>query len=112
VGEQQNADDYNTNTYPQVLKTLDKVIDGTPQIQTFETVIATSVRQPNRRASDAELGWAMCSPLLLKPEFARPTETVDIVLMIQRLRMDGVSSFWSKKSLSRVSERLIQAALS
>ena len=36
-----NADDYNTNTYPEVLKTLAKVIDGTPRIQTFETVIST-----------------------------------------------------------------------
>ena len=37
-----NADDYNTNTYPQVLKTLANVIDGTPRVQTFETVISTS----------------------------------------------------------------------
>jgi len=36
-----NADDYNTNTYPEVMKTLAKVIDGTPRVQTFETVIST-----------------------------------------------------------------------
>ena len=36
-----NAEDYNTNTYPEVLKTLAKVIDGTPRVQTFETVIST-----------------------------------------------------------------------
>ena len=36
-----NADDYNTNTYPEVLKTLAKVIDGTPRVQMFETVIST-----------------------------------------------------------------------
>ena len=36
-----NADDYNARTYPQVLKTLDKVIDGTPQVHTYETVIST-----------------------------------------------------------------------
>jgi len=36
-----NADDYNTNTYPEVLKTLAKVIDGTPRVQTYETVIST-----------------------------------------------------------------------
>jgi len=36
-----NADDYNTNTYPEVLRTLAKVIDGSPRIQTFETVIST-----------------------------------------------------------------------
>ena len=36
-----NADDYNARTYPQVLKTLDKVIDGTPHVHTYETVIST-----------------------------------------------------------------------
>ena len=36
-----NADDYNTNTYPEVLKTLAKVVDGTPRVQTFEEVIST-----------------------------------------------------------------------
>ena len=36
-----DADLYNTNTYPQVLKTLSNVIDGTPKLNTFETVITT-----------------------------------------------------------------------
>ena len=36
-----NADEYNTNTYPQVLKTLANVIDGTPKVNTFETVMTT-----------------------------------------------------------------------
>ena len=36
-----NADDYNTHAYPEVLKTLAKVIDGTPRVQTFETVVST-----------------------------------------------------------------------
>jgi hypothetical protein len=36
-----NADDYNTNTYPEVLKTLAKAIDGAPRVHTFETVIST-----------------------------------------------------------------------
>lgn len=36
-----NADDYNTNAYPEVFKTLAKFIDGTPQVQTFEMVITT-----------------------------------------------------------------------
>jgi hypothetical protein len=36
-----NADDYNTRIYPEVLKTLGSVIDGTPRIQTFETVVST-----------------------------------------------------------------------
>jgi hypothetical protein len=36
-----NAESYNTNTYPEVLKTLAKVIDGTPKVQTFEAVTTT-----------------------------------------------------------------------
>jgi len=36
-----NADAYNTNTYPEVLRTLAKMIDGTPKVQTFETVTST-----------------------------------------------------------------------
>ena len=36
-----NADDYNTRVYPEVLKLLAKTIDGTPRVQTFETVIST-----------------------------------------------------------------------
>jgi heme-degrading monooxygenase HmoA len=33
-----DADNYNTNTYPQVLKTFEKIIEGTPRVHTFETV--------------------------------------------------------------------------
>src|ERR1022692_5208805 len=36
-----NADAYNTNTYPQVLKTLARMIEGTPKVQTFEAVTST-----------------------------------------------------------------------
>ena len=36
-----NADDYNTNAYPEVLKTLAKVIDGTPLVHTYDTVVST-----------------------------------------------------------------------
>jgi hypothetical protein len=36
-----NAEAYNTNTYPQVLKTLARMIDGTPKVQTFEAVAST-----------------------------------------------------------------------
>ena len=36
-----NAEAYNTNTYPAVLKTLARMIDGTPNVQTFETVTST-----------------------------------------------------------------------
>ena len=33
-----NAEAYDVNVYPQVLKILSKVIDGTPKIRTFEAV--------------------------------------------------------------------------
>ena len=36
-----NADAYNTNGYPEVLRTLGRMIDGTPKVQTFETVLST-----------------------------------------------------------------------
>ena len=36
-----DADNYNTSTYPQVLKTFEKVIDGTPRVHTYETVTST-----------------------------------------------------------------------
>ncbi len=36
-----DAEAYNTNTYPEVLRTLARMIDGTPQVQTFEAVTST-----------------------------------------------------------------------
>jgi hypothetical protein len=36
-----DADNYNTNTYPQVLKTLARFIEGTPQVHTFDVVAST-----------------------------------------------------------------------
>jgi len=36
-----NAEAYNTNTYPEVLKKLAHIIDGTHKVQTFEAVTST-----------------------------------------------------------------------
>jgi hypothetical protein len=36
-----NAEAYSANAYPEVLKTLAKVIDGTPKVQTGEVVNST-----------------------------------------------------------------------
>src|SRR5580700_8378333 len=36
-----NADTYSTNHYPEVLRTLAKMVDGTPTVLTFETVTST-----------------------------------------------------------------------
>jgi hypothetical protein len=36
-----DADAYNTNTYPEVLKTLARFIDGTPKVQTSDVVTST-----------------------------------------------------------------------
>jgi hypothetical protein len=36
-----NAEAYNTSAYPQVLRTLARMIDGTPKVQTFEAVTST-----------------------------------------------------------------------
>jgi hypothetical protein len=36
-----NAEAYNTNTYPEVLKTFARMMDGTPKVSTFESVTST-----------------------------------------------------------------------
>jgi quinol monooxygenase YgiN len=36
-----HADAYNTSGYPEVLRTFEKMIDGTPKVQTFEAVTTT-----------------------------------------------------------------------
>jgi hypothetical protein len=36
-----DAEAYNTNTYPEVLKTFARMIDGAPKVQTFEAVTST-----------------------------------------------------------------------
>jgi heme-degrading monooxygenase HmoA len=36
-----HADAYNTDRYPEVLRTLAKMIDGSPKVQTFESVTST-----------------------------------------------------------------------
>src|SRR6202049_1057360 len=40
-----DADTYNTNSYPQVLKTLARFIEGTPQVHTFDVVTSTFQKQ-------------------------------------------------------------------
>jgi hypothetical protein len=41
-----NAEAYNTNRYPEVLRTLARMIDGTPKVQTFESVASTFHNAP------------------------------------------------------------------
>jgi heme-degrading monooxygenase HmoA len=36
-----NAEAYNTSAYPEVLRTLGRMIDGTPKVQTFESASST-----------------------------------------------------------------------
>jgi hypothetical protein len=36
-----DADTYNTDTYPTVLKTMARFIEGTPQVHTFDVVSST-----------------------------------------------------------------------
>jgi hypothetical protein len=36
-----DAEAYNTNVYPQVLKTMAKFIEGTPKVQTSDVVTST-----------------------------------------------------------------------
>jgi hypothetical protein len=39
--EKQNADRYGRNAYPEVLKALGKIVEGTPQVRTFEVCNST-----------------------------------------------------------------------
>jgi len=39
--EKQNADSYGRNAYPELLKALGKVVEGTPQVLTFEVCNST-----------------------------------------------------------------------
>jgi heme-degrading monooxygenase HmoA len=38
----ENAEVYNRETYPQVLKALSEVVEGTPRVETFEVANSTS----------------------------------------------------------------------
>ena len=40
--KQENADAYSRDRYPEVLKALAKVVDGTPQVQNWEVANSTS----------------------------------------------------------------------
>ena len=48
-----DAEAYNTNTYPQVLKTMARFIEGTPKVQTSDVVASTF--QDRRSHSSLEL---------------------------------------------------------
>jgi hypothetical protein len=39
--EKENAEAYNRGTYPEVLKALAKVVEGTPRVQTYEVSNST-----------------------------------------------------------------------
>ncbi|HEV8523954.1 MAG TPA: antibiotic biosynthesis monooxygenase [Terriglobales bacterium] len=47
----ENAENYNRTTYPEVLKTLAKVIEGTPEVRPFEVVNSTSHKIAARAAA-------------------------------------------------------------
>ena len=40
--KQEDAEAYSRGSYPEVLKSLGKVLDGTPQVQTWEVLNSTS----------------------------------------------------------------------
>jgi hypothetical protein len=41
-----DAEAYNANTYPQVLKTMGRFIDGTPKVQTSDVITSTFHKVP------------------------------------------------------------------
>jgi hypothetical protein len=40
--KKEDAEAYNRETYPEILKTLSKVVDGTPKVESFEVANSTS----------------------------------------------------------------------
>ena len=48
--DKEHADAYNRTTYPEVLKTLGRVVEGTPQVQTYD-VCHSTVRELAARAA-------------------------------------------------------------
>ena len=49
--QKENAEVYNRGTYPQVLKALEKLFDGTPHIQTYEVANSTFHKVAGRAAA-------------------------------------------------------------
>ena len=45
----ENADAYSRSAYPEVLKTLNKVVEGSPQLQTYE-VCSSTIQKITARA--------------------------------------------------------------
>ncbi len=44
--KRQNAENYNSTVYPEVLKSLSRVIDGTPEVKTFVVTSSTLRKNP------------------------------------------------------------------
>ena len=44
--QKENAELYNRDTYPQIVKDLEKFVEGTPQVQTFEVAHTTLGKVP------------------------------------------------------------------
>jgi heme-degrading monooxygenase HmoA len=44
--KRQNAENYNTTVYPEVLKSLSSVIEGTPEVKTFVVTSSTLRKSP------------------------------------------------------------------
>ena len=40
--KKESAEDYNREKYPEILKALSKVVEGTPRVETFEVANSTS----------------------------------------------------------------------
>jgi len=44
--KKENAESYNSSTYPEVLKILANVLEGTPQIKNYDVVNSTFAKMP------------------------------------------------------------------
>ena len=51
----EDAESYNREKYPEILKTLSKVVEGTPRVELFEVANSLRTRSPLKRPNQRDL---------------------------------------------------------
>ena len=53
--KKEDAEAYKREKYPEILKTLSKVVEGTPKVESFEVANSTSTRSPPKQPKQRDL---------------------------------------------------------
>ena len=69
-GKREDAEAYHRGSYPEVVKALAKVLDGTPEVRTFEVV--NSTLQKDRRGINPASKPSGVRPHLMLRQFSEP----------------------------------------